>query len=158
MYFKIYRKHNLLFIISLFCFFSCSNLESENSLIVLDSYLKKPLAGINTAAAYMNIKNNSDKEMLVKGLSCNNFTAQMHETVIDDSGRVSMKRKEVLALRPNSEISLEPGKTHVMIMGKELSNEIKGINCDLIFESINSLPYSKRVPVFFEIRDLINER
>ena len=120
---------------------------------MLDSYLKKPLAGLNTAAAYMNIKNTSDKEILVKGLSCKNFSAQIHETVINDSGMLSMQKKDVLALRANSEISLEPGKMHVMIMGKELSNEIKGINCDLIFKNINLLPDSKKEPVVFEIRD-----
>jgi len=152
MEFKFRRSHFFLSIISLLFFFSCSESESENSVVVLDAYLNKPLEGAQSSAAYMNLRNTSDYKIKVKGLTCNNLLVEFHKTVIGDFGMLSMNKLDLITLEPKSEIALKPGKEHIMLMGKGISSKTKGINCDLIVEDINSFPPFKRVPIFFEFR------
>ncbi len=150
---KSSRSHLFGFIISLLFFFSCSETESETPIVVLDAYLKKPLEGAHSTAAYMSLKNTSSYKIKIKGLTCNNLLAELHQTVLTDSGMTSMNKLNLLTLEPKSEITLLPGKEHIMLMGKRMSNKNKGIKCDLILESVNSVQTFNRVPVFFEIRD-----
>ncbi len=153
MEFKSRRNHFLVSIISLLFFFSCSESGRDTPIEVIDAYLKKPLEGALSTAAYMSLKNNSDNKIKIKGLTCNNLLAEFHQTVIKDSGMTSMNKLNLLTVEPKSEITLVPGKAHIMLMGKSMSNKTKGINCDLIIEDIDSFPPFKRAPVFFEIRD-----
>jgi copper(I)-binding protein len=153
MEFKPRRNHFLVSIISLLFFFSCSESGREAPLVVLDAYLKKPLEGALSSAAYMSLKNTSSYKIKIKGLTCNNLLAELHQTVLTDSGMTSMNKLNLLTLEPKSEITLLPGKEHIMLMGKSMSNKNKGIKCDLILESVNSVQTFNRVPVFFEIRD-----
>ena len=153
MEFKSRRNHFLVSIISLLFFFSCSESGRDTPIEVIDAYLKKPLEGALSTAAYMSLKNISDNKIKIKGLTCNNLLAEFHQTVIKDSGMTSMNKLNLLTVEPKSEITLVPGKAHIMLMGKSMSNKAKGINCDLIIEDIDSFPPFKRAPVFFEIRD-----
>ena len=153
MEFKPRRNHFLVSIISLLFFFSCSESGREAPIVVLDAYLKKPLEGALSSAAYMSLKNTSDIKIIIKKLTCNNLLAEFHQTVIKDSGMMSMDKLNLLTVEPKSEITLVPGKEHIMLMGKSMSNKNKGIKCDLILESVNSVQTFNRVPVFFEIRD-----
>ncbi|SUZ63330.1 uncharacterized protein METZ01_LOCUS16184 [marine metagenome] len=153
MEFKSRRNHFLVSIISLLFFFSCSESGRDTPIEVIDAYLKKPLEGALSTAAYMSLKNISDNKIKIKGLTCNNLLAEFHQTVIKDSGMTSMNKLNLLTVEPKSEITLVPGKAHIMLMGKSMSNKTKGINCDLIIEDIDSFPPFKRAPVFFEIRD-----
>ena len=152
MEFKSRRNHFLVSIISLLFFFSCSESGRDTPIEVIDAYLKKPLEGALSSAAYMSLKNSSDNKIKIKGLTCNNLLAEFHQTVIKDSGMMSMNKLNLLTLEPKSEITLIPGKEHIMLMGKSMSNITEGINCDLIIEDIDSFPPFERVPVFFEIR------
>jgi len=149
---KSSRSHLFGFIISLSFFFSCSENESETPIVVLDAYLKNPLEGAHSIAAYMSLKNTSGYKIKIKGLTCNNLLAEFHQTVITDSGMTSMSKLNFLTLEPKSETTLLPGKGHIMLMGKSMSNITEGINCDLIIEDIDSFPPFKRAPVFFEMR------
>ena len=153
MEFKPRRNHFLVSIISLLFFFSCSESGREAPIVVLDAYLKKPLEGALSSAAYMSLKNTSGNKIIIKKLTCNNLLAEFHQTVIKDSGMMSMDKLNLLTVEPKSEITLVPGKEHIMLMGKSMSNKNKGIKCDLILESVNSVQTFNRVPVFFEIRD-----
>ena len=153
MEFRLGGNHFLVSIISLLFFFSCSESGREVPIEVLDAYLKKPLEGALSSAAYMNLKNTSDNKIIIKGLTCNKLLAEFHQTVIKDSGMMSMNKLNLLIVEPKSEINLVPGKEHIMLIGKSMSNKNKGIKCDLILESVNSVQIFKRVPVFFEIRD-----
>ena len=153
MEFKSRKNHFLVSIISLIYLFSCTESGREAPIEVLDAYLKKPLDGVNTAAAYMKIKNTSDNKIKIKGITCNNVLAEFHETINKDSGMISMNKLNLLTVEPKSEITLVPGKKHIMLMSESISNKTKGINCDLVLESANSFPIFKRVSVFFEIRD-----
>ena len=152
MEFKSRRNHFLVSIISLLFFFSCSESGRDTPIEVIDAYLKKPLEGALSTAAYMSLKNISDNKIKIKGLTCNNLLAEFHQTIIKDSGMTSMNKLNLLTIEPKSEITLLPGKEHIMLMGKSMSNITEGINCDLIIEDIDSFPPFERVPVFFEIR------
>ena len=147
------RNHFLVSIISLLLFFSCSESEREAPIVVLYAYLQKPLEGASPSAAYMSLKNTSDNKIIVRGLTCNNLLAEFHQTVIKDSGMMSMNKLNLLTVEPKSEITLVPGKEHIMLIGKSMSNKNKRIKCDLILESVNSVQTFNTVPVFFEVRD-----
>ena len=152
MEFKSRRIHFFSFIVSSWFFFSCSESARETPIVILDAYLKKPLEGVHSTAAYMSLKNTSGYKIKIKGLTCNNLLAEIHQTVIKDSGMMSMNKLRSLTLEPKSEITLEPGKEHIMLMGKVKLNKNEGIKCDLILENVDSLPTFKKVPVFFKLR------
>ena len=150
---KSRRSHLFGFIISLLFFFSCSESGREAPIVVLDAYLKKPLEGALSSAAYMSLRNTSGNKIIIKGLTCNNLLAEFHQTVIKDSGMMRMNKLNLLTVEPKSEITLVTGKKHIMLMSESISNKTKGIKCDLILESANSVQTFSRVPVFFEVRD-----
>ena len=153
MEFKSRRNHFFASIISLLFFFSCSEPGRDTPIEVLDAYLKKPLKGALSSAAYMSLRNSSDYKIKIKGLTCNKLLAEFHQTIIKDSGMMRMNKLNLLTVEPKSEITLEPGKEHVMLMGKSMSNKTEGIKCDLIIEDVDSFASFNRVPVFFEIRN-----
>ena len=68
MEFKSRRNHFLVSIISLLFFFSCSESGRDTPIEVIDAYLKKPLEGALSTAAYMSLKNSSDNKIKIKGL------------------------------------------------------------------------------------------
>ena len=90
------RNHFLVSIISLLFFFSCSESGREAPIVVLDAYLKKPLEGAHSTAAYMSLKNTSSYKIKIKGLTCNNLLAEFHQTLITDSGMTSMNKINLL--------------------------------------------------------------
>ena len=96
MEFKSRRNHLLVSIISLLFLFSCSESEREAPIVVLDAYLKNPLEGALSSAAYMSLKNTSDNKIKIKGLTCNNLLAEFHQTIIKDSGMTSMNKLNLL--------------------------------------------------------------
>lgn len=73
-------------------------------------------AGGVTTAAYMKILNRGPADRLVGASSPSVGRAEVHRTVIDDSGLATMGPAVPLDLPPGSATELEPGGVHLMLM------------------------------------------
>ncbi len=102
-------------------FFSASLFA--NDLKVENAFLVLPNKGSKVTAAYVDFKNESNKELQIKISSADGFKAvEMHETIHED-GRASMRRIEDLKITANQKQSLKPGGLHIMLF--EPAKELK---------------------------------
>ena len=145
----VFRKnHFLFFIISLFFTYACSESKNNLNLLISDAYAKTPLVEGQTIAAYMILKNLSNKPLIITKISCEDYiTASFHETKIEkDSGMIAMNKLDSLTINPRSELEFRPGGKHIMMMGPNLSNDLlKEINCNLL--TFNGASHSISIPI-----------
>ena len=84
------------------------------------NWARPAFAGKNTAA-YLKIKNTSDKTLYLTGASCcaNSVakTVELHVHKIDHMGVARMRQTDEIKIPPHAEVTLKPGGTHIMLMG-----------------------------------------
>lgn len=110
----------------------------------------RPAAVANQpTAAYMVISNGSGQpDALLSASSPDATMVQLHETTTDGTGMTAMHPVDRVPIPGEGEVTLQPGGTHVMIMG--LSKPLPAgatIELDLVFE------HAGRVTVTAEVRD-----
>ena len=145
----VFRKnHFLLFIISLFFTYACSEPKNNLNLLISDAYAKTPLVEEQAIAAYFVLKNLTNKPLIITKISCEDYiTASFHETKIKkESGMIVMNKLDILTINPRSKLELIPGGKHIMMMCPYLSNDLlKEINCDLL--TFNGASHSISIPI-----------
>ncbi len=83
---------------------------------VSQQWLREAPPNAKMLAAYATIKNNSDKNLLITGAFAPDFgMAEIHKTVEID-GMLRMREQKQLALNAQSEVRMEPGGLHIMLM------------------------------------------
>lgn len=84
---------------------------------VADAWVKAVDEGMT--AAFATVDNASDTAAtIVSATSAAAATVELHETVADDAGQMTMREKEGgLVVPAAGELLLEPGGTHLMLMG-----------------------------------------
>ena len=82
MKFKTGRAHFSVSIISLILINACSETQNYMPFEVEAAYATKPLIGINSVAAYMVLKNQTNQTLTIDEISCDNFLADFHEFLI----------------------------------------------------------------------------
>jgi len=74
-----------------------------------------PLKGVNMTAGYVNIKNETAKEIEIKLKSVEKFKAfETHET-IEEAGVMAMKKVDSFKIKKGETLKLEPGGRHLML-------------------------------------------
>lgn len=93
---------------------------SSEQLTVSDSWGRpSPMAAAN-AAFYMSIHNNSsDVEELVAAEIDICGQTELHESMIDENGVMSMHHVEAIIIPPGETILLEPGGLHIMCINRQ---------------------------------------
>ena len=124
-------SHFTFFIISLFFNYSCSDIGSYSDLTISDAYVKAPLVGSNTTAGYLSITNESNKDISINGISCDNSEASyFHDNQVVSEGMITMQNIDKISINSGETVHFKPGSKHVMIDGLKMelySN--KEINC-----------------------------
>jgi len=110
------------------------------------AYATKPLIGINSVAAYMVLKNQTNQTLTIDKISCDNFLADFHESKIDNHSKMVMKKLDKVVIKPNSEVNFQPSGKHIMIMSENFPNNLEVINCHL------SVGKEKKYPLVFIIK------
>lgn len=84
---------------------------------ISDARVRAVPPGANISAAFMNVKNNAATDLAI--LSAESTVAQsveLHSNSMVD-GKMKMRRIDQLELAGNSEVSLQPGGLHIMLIG-----------------------------------------
>lgn len=91
-------------------------IESSPQVRGVDLWVRMPAVGQTVAAAYGEIINDTDAEVIVRSVRSDVGRAELHETTSDPQGVVRMReRTEGFALAPGVTLTLEPGAAHVML-------------------------------------------
>ena len=146
MKFKTGRAHFFVSIISLILINTCSETQNYMPIKVEGAYATKPLIGINSVAAYMVLKNQTNQTLTIDKISCDNFLADFHESKIDNHSKMVMKKLDKVVIKPNSEVNFQPSGKHIMIMSENFPNNLEVINCHL------SVGKEKKYPLVFIIK------
>ncbi|MDN6602967.1 copper chaperone PCu(A)C [Brevibacterium sp.] len=114
---------------------------SVDSLSLDNAWVKASDEGMT--AVFGELKNNSDKDInLVAAKYYDADTVQLHETLEDNAGGMSMQEKEGGFTIPAGEsLSLRPGGDHIMVMG--MSKPIKPgeeISLELVTADEQTIP------------------
>jgi copper(I)-binding protein len=110
---------------------------STTDVTVTGAWIREPAEGQTVSAAYGVIANNGEEDITLVGASAPiEGTIEIHETIMEDDGTMSMQeRTEGFLVPPGGEITLEPGGSHVMIMGIESTEIVGTIDVTFIFDS-----------------------
>lgn len=88
-----------------------------NEIEVSNAYIAATSPYARTTALYMQIKNNSDKEIaLISAESNISDYAEIHAHFYD-KGMMKMFQIPEIKIKPKNEISLKPGSFHIMLIG-----------------------------------------
>jgi copper(I)-binding protein len=104
---------------------------------VTGAWIREPAEGQTVSAAYGVIANNGEEDITLVGASAPiEGTVEIHETIMEDDGTMSMQeRTDGFLIPAGGEITLEPGGSHVMIMGIEPTEVVGTIDVTFIFDS-----------------------
>lgn len=111
---------NILIIITVLAvnFIMISSARADSGIFVSDAWVRQGPPGVTVTAAYMTILNSGDTGDKLLGISTDVCeTVEIHESVVDDEGVVRMNIIQELAIPPGSEVRLEQGGKHLMLIG-----------------------------------------
>lgn len=88
-----------------------------NSLAVSDPWIRKSMPPNNNSAAYMKIRNTSNKDIKIIGASASIIAnnVELHKSYVDEKGVSRMVSLDLIVVPANTEIELEPGSLHIML-------------------------------------------
>ena len=103
-----------LFIIALALVAACGS--DAPPLVASDVVVKPPMPGMQMAAGYLTLRNNSSEEIVIDRVTSPQFgKVEMHETVIE-GGVARMSALGQVVLPAGSAVEFEPGGKHLMLM------------------------------------------
>lgn len=95
--------------------FACGAESAPPAIEIRDAWARATVAGQNSAAVYVTIRNRGGSDRLLR-VSSPVGSASLHSSTIDN-GIVRMRAAADLEIPARSTVALEPGGTHVMISG-----------------------------------------
>ena len=94
---------------------ACDKPEPGPAVAVERGWMRAPVPGAVMTAAYLEIVNDGDDELVIDGASSPQFgSVTMHATRMVD-GRMTMRPIESLSIAPGRRATLAPGGDHVML-------------------------------------------
>lgn len=127
---------------------SQSLVEPKQEIEFSNQWMRMPAVTSVNTAAYLNITNNSDKDIkITDALLVGDYSerTEIHGYKPDDNGVKKMFKLESVTIPANSTIEFKPGSFHIMIMGLKKPLE-KGSNYEMKF--VISLASDEGTPVF----------
>lgn len=92
-----------------------SHVHATSDVTVADGYIKASIPGSNITAAYMTIKNDSDKEITLQKISSTiSDRIEIHEHTMAN-GMMRMREVGEITIKANSSVVLQPSGLHLMI-------------------------------------------
>ncbi|MEM9516449.1 MAG: copper chaperone PCu(A)C [Actinomycetota bacterium] len=110
---------------------------SADDITIVDAWVREPASGQVTSAAYGTITNGGDEEITLVGASAPiDATIEIHETLMNDDGEMSMQERENgFSIAAGDTFTLEPGGPHVMFLDIEPTEIVDTIEVTYIFDN-----------------------
>ena len=115
-------KWNIFLVIFLAFLAACSSSDNNSlnekvKIKITDGYFLLPPPGRSVTAGYLNIQNNSEKDITLIGIDADKFsTIEVHEHRHED-GIMKMRKVDNLMIPSKRSIVMRPGGYHLMIFG-----------------------------------------
>jgi len=112
---------------------------AEESITVIDPYVRAVPPGQTVSAAFMRLKNSADKQhAIVNVKSSISKVVELH-THTHENGMMKMRQVEKMVIPANGETVLQPGGLHIMLIGLHNALELdQKISLALEFEDGSS--------------------
>lgn len=109
--------------------------------VVADAWIREPAAGTTATAAYATITNDADEAVTLVGASSPlTDQVELHETLMDDDGTMSMQeREDGFVIEAGASLVLEPGGAHVMLLNIDPADVTGEIEITFDFEGADDL-------------------
>lgn len=114
---------------------------------IVDPWSRQPAEGQTATAVYGTVVNDSgDDVTIVAASSPVTGTVELHETLSDDEGRMSMQEvPEGFVVPAGGEFSFEPGGPHVMLLGIDPTGYPAEVEVTFEIEGAGSLTFTAEV-------------
>ena len=124
-----------------------SGSDSGGGVTVTEVWAREPAAGADRTAAYGEITNGSDDDVtLIEVRSPVGSSVELHETLVDDAGTMSMQeREDGFLLEPGDTLVLEPGGAHIMIFEVTAEDLADPFDLTFVFDGANEVTASVEV-------------
>ena len=115
-------KWNIFLVIFLAFLAACSSSDNNSlnekvKIKITDGYFLLPPPGRSVTGGYLNIQNNSEKDITLIGIDADKFsTIEVHEHRQED-GIMQMRKVDNLMIPSKGSIVMRPGGYHLMIFG-----------------------------------------
>jgi periplasmic copper chaperone A len=105
------------FLFTLFGLIS-TNSWAENTVTVENAWARATAPGQPNGAAYISLMNHSDKTVRLMSISSDTTISHQIEihTHLQEDGMMKMRRLNNLSLPPHSQMTMQPGGHHLMLM------------------------------------------
>ena len=113
----IFKKTSLFIIfVYIVLFYEVARSEIKN-LVIHGGYSFETMEGQSNGAAYISIFNNSNNEYVIKSIKSDIANkVEIHDVKIENN-IVKMKMLDVLKIKKNQQIFMQPGGKHIMLFG-----------------------------------------
>ena len=97
----------------------------SNDLEFVKPWARPSMSTNNNSAAYFTIKNNSDKEYILIGVSAADTAnnVELHQSFVDEKGVSRMTNIDKMVIPSHAEVALKPGGNHIMLF--DLKHSLK---------------------------------
>jgi copper(I)-binding protein len=121
--------------------------ESGATLTISDAWSRQPAEGQTVSAVYGVVSNSSDSDVrLVSASSPASSVVELHETLMDDNGAMSMQeREEGFVIPAGGSFTFEPGGPHVMFLDIDPATYPDSVSVTLSSESGEELVFDAEV-------------
>ena len=97
--------------------------EGESGLVITDAWVRAMPPNMKNTAAYLTVTNESEQATAIKGATADAADKTELHTTRQVDGLMRMQKLEGLALASGETTTLEPGGTHLMLLGLTYSIE-----------------------------------
>ncbi|ACM64457.2 TPA: copper chaperone PCu(A)C [Campylobacter lari] len=117
-----------------------STFAIANEIAINDPYVRQTPPNSKTTAIFLELKNNSDKDIkLIKAQSSLSDTTEIHDHIMEN-GKKMMVQIPQITIKANSSTELKPGGMHIMILNlKENITPQTKANLTLYFDDNSTI-------------------
>ena len=140
----------ILTVVSLFVA-SCGSSDDSSSaaaeLSISDAWSRQPADGQTVGVIYGVVSNPGDSDVRVVSVTTSvTDDAQLHETLMDDNGAMSMREVDGFVVPAGGDFTFEPGGPHMMLLGIDpTSFPADNVDAVLTFDDGQSISFDAEV-------------
>ena len=127
---------------------SAAESTASEPLTISDAYSREPADGQTRGVVYGVVSNPNDTDITVTAATSSaSENVELHETLVDDSGSMSMQeRSDGFVIPANGEFTFEPGGPHVMLLDIDAATfPTDEVDVTLVFDGADDLSFTAEV-------------
>ncbi len=120
--------------------------KSDQALSFENAWIRPAPPGVQSMAAYFDLVNNTDQDLVINSSSSTAFEMTMIHTTLVEDGIASMEHLEQLLVPANGRVSLAPLGIHMMLMHPKQELAL-GDSTEITLSSLDGAEYKHVISV-----------